>query len=69
MVLCEMMMILVQYGRKILLKYLFIFIKNSKRFFEYLKDINPAITGKVIGYRLFGHPILKYPFAIFTGVV
>ncbi len=33
------------------------------------KDISGAITGRVVGYRLLGHSTIRYPFAIFTGVV
>jgi hypothetical protein len=49
--------------------FLFHIYSNIKNFLEYLKDINRAVTGKVIGYRLLGHPIIQYPFAIFTGLV
>ncbi|CAF0981611.1 unnamed protein product [Rotaria sp. Silwood1] len=34
---------------------------------NFIKDINPATTGRVVGYRLLGHPIITYPFAIHTG--
>ncbi|CAF1113085.1 unnamed protein product [Adineta steineri] len=34
---------------------------------DFVKDISGAVTGKLVGYRLFGHSVINYPFAIFTG--
>ncbi|CAF3514791.1 unnamed protein product [Rotaria sp. Silwood1] len=43
------------------------FLLKMNNFIVLLKDINPATTGRVVGYRLLGHPIITYPFAIHTG--
>ena len=70
MVLYEMMIIPVHSIRKILLKYFaFSFIRKLKRSLEYLKDISGAMTGRLTGYRLFGHSIVNYPFALPTGII
>ncbi|CAF2526197.1 unnamed protein product [Rotaria sp. Silwood2] len=34
---------------------------------DFIKNINHATTGKIVGYQLLGHPIITYPFAIYTG--
>ena len=34
---------------------------------RYSKDIHHAVTGRTFGHKLFRHPVLTYPFAIFTG--
>ncbi|CAF3285440.1 unnamed protein product [Rotaria sp. Silwood2] len=34
---------------------------------DFIKDIQPATTGKVLGFRLFFNPSTKYCLGIFTG--
>ncbi|CAF1101960.1 unnamed protein product [Rotaria sordida] len=34
---------------------------------NFIKGISHATTGRIVGYQLLGHPIITYPFAIYTG--
>ena len=63
-----MMMIPVPPGQKISFEY--VLIRSRTLLFEFLfQNISGAKTGRVYGYQLFGHPRIRYPFALHTGNV